>query len=91
MLLFWSTPALSDLACLHDFLAPKNRRAATQMLRTLRVRAGKLAERPRLGERVDKFDAAEVRRIFVADYELRYEMKGETFYVLNVWHTREER
>ncbi|MHB1111184.1 MAG: type II toxin-antitoxin system RelE/ParE family toxin [Devosia sp.] len=91
MRLIWSSRALSDLARLFEFLAPSNRRAAARTLREFRSGARKLLEYPRLGERVDEMESREVRRIFVRDYELRYEVVEETIYVVRIWHTRENR
>lgn len=33
----------------------------------------------------------EVRRIFAGEYEIRYELTGQTIYVLRLWHTKENR
>lgn len=46
---------------------------------------------PRLGPRLEEFSPREVRRLFVGDYELRYEIVGETVTVVRLWHAREER
>jgi plasmid stabilization system protein ParE len=91
MRLIWSPLAQADALRLHRFLAPKNSRAATRVLRALRAAALRLLEHPRLGESVDGIESREVRRIFVDDYELRYEVRGDTIAVLRVWHTRENR
>ncbi|MBR7513475.1 type II toxin-antitoxin system RelE/ParE family toxin, partial [Mycobacterium tuberculosis] len=37
------------------------------------------------------FEPREVRRILVGQYEMRYEIQGDTIYVLRLWHTREDR
>lgn len=91
MRLIWSGRALLDLPRLHAFLAPSSRRAATQVLRTLRTGALKLLEHPRLGERISQVEDREVRRIFLRDYELRYEIAEDAIHVLRLWHTREDR
>ena len=33
-------------------------------------------------------EAIEIRRIFIDDYELRYQVKAEDIYVLRLWHVR---
>lgn len=91
MRLIWSDPALDDLVRFHAFLRPKNPRAATEVLRTLRRGALKLAEYPRLGDRMDMEGLPEVRRTFIGDYEIRYEVRDDAIVVLRIWHTREER
>ncbi|EBG6971219.1 type II toxin-antitoxin system RelE/ParE family toxin [Salmonella enterica subsp. enterica] len=32
-----------------------------------------------------------VTRIFAGEYEIRYELNGQTIYVLRLWHSRENR
>ena len=46
---------------------------------------------PRLDPRLEGFAPREVRRLFVGDYELRYEIQGEAIIVVRLWHTREDR
>jgi hypothetical protein len=46
---------------------------------------------PRIGERLEEFEPREVRRILVGHYEMRYEIKESTIYMLRLWHTREDR
>jgi plasmid stabilization system protein ParE len=88
----WTVAARSDLARLHEFLAPVNPAAAARMVRRLRAApAQALADHPRLGVRLDQFTPREVRRLFVDDYEFRYEIQGDTLFVTNLWHTREDR
>lgn len=50
-----------------------------------------LPERPRSGRQLDQYLPREVRRIIVANYEMRYELVDGTVTILRVWHTREER
>ncbi|MGE5566879.1 MAG: type II toxin-antitoxin system RelE/ParE family toxin [Parcubacteria group bacterium] len=91
MRLHWTGKAVSDLGRLHDFLAPVSPRAAADTIQALARAPLKLLERPRLGTRLETYDDREVRRIFVGDYELRYEIAGDTIYVLRLWHGREDR
>jgi len=48
-----------------------------------------LRDNTRIGPRLQEFTPREVRRLFVGDYELRYEI--QRVIVLRVWHTREDR
>lgn len=91
MQLKWSSKALSDLVRLYDFLAPVNKRAAARTVRSLTAAPSRLLEQPRIGEKLDEFEAREVRRILVGHYELRYEIQESIIYVLRLWHTREDR
>ena len=88
----WTAEARSDLVRLYEFLAPVNRRAAARAVQSLRAAPARLLRHnPRLGARVEDFAPREVRRLFVGDYELRYEIQGEVIIVVRLWHTREDR
>ncbi len=71
-----------------SFLALGLSAAELQSLTSAPVR---LLEQPRIGERLEEFDPREVRRILVGHYEIRYEIRQSTIYVLRLWHTREDR
>lgn len=89
MELNWTSKALSDLVRLHGFLALVNSQAAARVVQSLV--AARLTEHPRIGERLEEFEPREVRRILVGHYEMRYEIRKSTIYVLRLWHTREDR
>ena len=91
MELKWTSKALSDLARLYEFLAPVNTSAAAHTVQSLSSAPETLLENPRIGERLEEFDAREVRRIFVGHYEMRYEIQESIIYILRLWHTRENR
>lgn len=87
----WTSKALMDLARLYDFLAPLNQPAAARIIQNLTQSPTRLLANPRIGEKLDEFLPREIRRILIGTYELRYEIQGNTLYVLRLWHTREER
>jgi plasmid stabilization system protein ParE len=88
----WTDRAALDLARLHEYLAPVNCQAAARAVRTLRAALVRLLRRnPRLGPRLDEFAPREVRRLFVDDYEIRYEIVRDTIIIVRLWHTREDR
>lgn len=91
MRLQWTSKAQSDLVRLYEFLAPVNRSAAARAVQALVAAPARLIQQPRLGERLDEFEASEVRRILVGLYEMRYELRGDVIYILRVWHSREDR
>ena len=51
----------------------------------------RLLEHPGIGEKLEEFEPRQVRRLFVGRYEMRYEVQGDTIYVVRIWHTREDR
>lgn len=91
MELKWTRRALADITRLYEFLAQLDREAAVRVIQSLSTAPTRLGAAPRLGERLDEFDPREVRRILVGNYEMRYEIKESTIYVLRLWHTRENR
>ncbi len=91
MELKWTGKALSDLARLYEFLAPVNKPAAVKAVQALTKAPSILLSNPRLGEQLFQFAPREVRRILVGEYEIRYEIRDSTLYVLRLWHTREDR
>lgn len=87
----WTSKGHSDLARLHEFLASVNPRAAAKAVRALVATAGRLPEHPRIGEKLEQYEPLEVRRVLIGDYEMRYEIRESTIYILRLWHTREHR
>jgi plasmid stabilization system protein ParE len=87
----WTSKAVDDLARLHESLTAVDARAARRAIQALVAAGGRLAETPRLGERLDRYEPREVRRVLVGRYELRYEVRGAEVVILRLWHTRENR
>ena len=81
MKVHWSKKALSDL----------DRLAAQKIMKSLLLAVQKLADHPRLGEKLFDFSSNEIRRLFIGKYELRYELSDTSLYILRIWHTREQR
>jgi plasmid stabilization system protein ParE len=91
MELKWTSNALSDVARLYAFLATVNQSAAVHTVQQLIAAPATLLANPRIGERLEEFDPRDVRRILIGHYELRYEIRHSTLYLLRLWHTREHR
>lgn len=87
----WTGEAVRDVERLHKFIAEVNPRAAARVLGELIDAPERLADNPRLGNRLEGFEDREVRRILIGPYEMRYEVTGGAIYVLRVWHGREDR
>jgi plasmid stabilization system protein ParE len=91
MELKWTNKAATDLARLHDFLAPVNPHAAAKLIRSLVAAPVRLLEYPRIDQQLEEFRPRDVRRFLVGRYEIRYEILDSTIVVLRLWHTREDR
>ena len=87
----WTCRAVEDLHRLHEFLKVVNPTAAAKIVQNLVKAPSALIGNPRMGERLEAFESREIRRLLVARYELRYEIKDATLYILRIWHTQEER
>jgi len=92
MRLKWTHEAeLEDLPRLYEFLAKVNPRAAGDAIRSLVAAPELLLMQPKMGEPLLGYAPREVRRWFLKNYEIRYELQDDTLIVLRVWHTREDR
>jgi plasmid stabilization system protein ParE len=86
----WTGKSLEDLARLHAFLNPVNPIAAANVVRSLTAGAKRLGLFPHLGTALPEFAPRDVRRLFVGDYEMRYELKDDAVFILRLWHARED-
>ncbi|GAB6043646.1 type II toxin-antitoxin system RelE/ParE family toxin [Endothiovibrio diazotrophicus] len=82
MELKWTRMALSDLERLYEFLAPANKPAAARAVQALTKAPTTLLTNPRIGEPLSEFEPREVRRLLVGHYEMRYEIRESTIYLL---------
>jgi len=91
MRLHWTSKALDDLARLYGFLRYANPDAAAKVVQAITRATRRLADHPRMGERLTQFPSHEIRRFIVGNYEVRYEIRGAIIYIVRLWHTREDR
>ncbi len=91
MKLVWSLRAVKDLQRLHLFLLEADAAAAVAARRALEQAPLRLLDFPRLGQRLERHQEAEVRRLVVGPYELRYLIDGEAIVIASIWHGREQR
>ena len=87
----WTRRAVQDLDRLHEFLKIVNPVAATKTVQSLVSAPHVLVNNPRMGERLEAFELREIRRLLIARYEMRYEVRESNLFILRIWHTREER
>jgi plasmid stabilization system protein ParE len=87
----WTSKAHADLVRLYEFLGPVNPSAAARAVRHLVAGAKRIPAHPRLGVQMPEFAPREVRKVLVADYEIRYELTDADVFILRIFHTREDR
>jgi len=91
MRLRWTSKALDDLARLQGFLRFAGPDAAAKAVQAITRAVRRLADYPRMGERLTQFPSQEIRRFIVGNYEIRYEIRDAVIYIVRLWHTREDR
>jgi plasmid stabilization system protein ParE len=91
MNLVWTKPALKDAVRLYEFIASDSPVIAASVLERIRAGVARLSQFPQLGERVDRYEPREVRRMFIRPYEVRYEVAGDTVRIVRLWRARENR
>jgi len=87
----WTSKAHSDLVRLYEFVGPVNPAAAARIVRHLVASAKRIPAHPRLGMQMPEFTPREVRKVLVADYEIRYELTDTEVFILRIFHAREDR
>lgn len=91
MTLRWTRRALADLARLYDFLAAEAQPAAERVVVSMSTAPERILRHPRIGVLVASLPAREIRRIFIGNYEMRYEIRGDELLILRFWNAREDR
>ena len=91
MRLKWLPASRRDLQRLYDFLFGVNPLAAARRIDQILDTTEKLLDQPRLGHVLEGMQPNDVRAWIVGDYEVRYEIDGDTIVILRIWHTREDR
>jgi plasmid stabilization system protein ParE len=91
MRIVWSPEAKTDIRRLYLFLAQYDLDAADGVFDRLRNAPETLTEFPRRGSPLTELGPRDVREFRVGAYLLRYEISGDTIYVLRFFHGREDR
>lgn len=89
--IFWTSKAQDDLERLYRFANQYSKSHADTLLDRLVDGVSGLAFHPRLGGLVTRFEPKEVRRLILDDYEIHYEIRFNSLYIADLWHTKEER
>lgn len=87
----WARKASSDLMRLYEHLSPVAQLAAARVVQQLAHAPDRLLDYSRIGEKLEAYAPREVRRIFVGNYEMRYEIAAGTIFILRLWHCRQNR
>ncbi|MGY6027171.1 type II toxin-antitoxin system RelE/ParE family toxin [Phytobacter sp. AG2a] len=91
MEIYWTRKAKDDLERIYRFACQYNRLHANAVLDRLIEGVQKLAMHPALGVMQIRYEPREVRKILFDDYEVHYELKDGDIYIVDLWHTKEDR
>lgn len=87
----WTQKAQDDLERIYRFACQYSRQHADNVLERLIIGTSGLAEHPRIGVSQTRYEPREVRKILFDDYDVHYEIQHDTIYIVDLWHTREDR
>ncbi|MFJ5485406.1 type II toxin-antitoxin system RelE/ParE family toxin [Pectobacterium actinidiae] len=87
----WTQKAQDDLERIYGFASQYSRQHADEVLDRLIIGTTGLTDHPRIGVSQTRYEPREVRKILFDDYEVHYEIQHDTIYIVDLWHTREDR
>ncbi|WP_336982946.1 MULTISPECIES: type II toxin-antitoxin system RelE/ParE family toxin [unclassified Cedecea] len=87
----WTQKAQDDLERIYRFASQYSRQLADNVLERLIIGTSGLADHPRIGVPQTRYEPREVRKILFDDYDVHYEILRDTIYIVDLWHTREDR
>ena len=90
MILQFTRAALNDLVRLRSFIAMHNPAAAQRVSKRMRDAINGLVDAPKIGRPVEGMPG-DIRELIFGRYAVRYEVRGNTLYVLRIWHGKEDR
>lgn len=91
MEIFWTLKAQDDLERIYRFAWQYSRQHADNVLDRLIAGTGGLVEHPYIGVLQPRYEPREVRKILFDAYEVHYEIQDHCLYIVDLWHTKEER
>ncbi|WJM79355.1 type II toxin-antitoxin system RelE/ParE family toxin [Pectobacterium brasiliense] len=91
MEILWTQKAQDDLERIYGFASQYSQQHADEVLDRVIIGTTGLAEHPRVGISQTRYEPREVRKILFDDYEIHYEIQHDTIYIVDIWHTREDR
>ena len=90
MKLIFSRAAVHDQVRLRDFIAQHNPETAQRVAQRLRGAIQRLVDTPQIGRPVANM-RGEIRELIFGKYVIRYEVRQQYYYILRIWHGKEDR
>ncbi|HFZ8996106.1 TPA: type II toxin-antitoxin system RelE/ParE family toxin [Citrobacter freundii] len=91
MEIYWTLKAQGDLERIYRFSLQYSRRHADDVLDRLIVGCAGLSANPAIGVQQSRYKPREVRKILFDDYEIHYELRDNDIFIVDLWHTKEDR
>ncbi|CAI1852544.1 type II toxin-antitoxin system RelE/ParE family toxin [Serratia proteamaculans] len=91
MEILWTLKAQDDLERVYLFACQYNRQHADAVLDRLMTGTTELVTHPRVGISQQRYEPREVRKVLFGDYEVHYEIRDNAIYIVDLWHTKEDR
>lgn len=86
MRVVWTAEASAHLAGIHDFIQRDSPFYATQTVDKLTRRVEQLADHPRSGRLVPKYDDENLRELIMHPYRLIYRIRPDRIDIIAVFH-----
>lgn len=91
MEIYWALKAQDDLERIYRFALKYSRQHADDVLDRLIIGSTALTAHPAIGVQQSRYEPREVRKVLFDDYEVHYELRDASLYIVDLWHTKEER
>ncbi|URQ61313.1 MULTISPECIES: type II toxin-antitoxin system RelE/ParE family toxin [Enterobacterales] len=91
MEVYWTLKAQDDLERIYRFALQYCRQHADDVLDRLITGCAGLTAHPAIGVQQTRYEPREVRKVLFDDYEVHYELRDNDIYIVDLWHTKEER
>lgn len=91
MEIYWTFKAQDDLERIYRFALQYSRQYADDVLDRLIIGSAGLRVHPAIGVQQTRYETREVRKVLFDDYEVHYEIRDAAIYIVDLWHTKEER
>ncbi|HBW1511413.1 TPA: type II toxin-antitoxin system RelE/ParE family toxin [Klebsiella quasipneumoniae] len=91
MEVYWTLKAQDDLERIYRFALQYSHQHADDLLDRLIIGCAGLTAHPAIGIQQTRYEPHEVRKVLFDDYEVHYELRDNDIYIVDLWHTKEER
>ncbi|AJJ27773.1 TPA: type II toxin-antitoxin system RelE/ParE family toxin [Yersinia enterocolitica] len=91
MEIYWTLKAQDDLERIYCFALQYSRQHGDDVLDRLITGCAGLTAYPAIGVQQTRYEPREVRKVLFDDYEVHYELRDNDIYIVDLWHTKEER